>query len=647
MAATDYDVVIAGTKAKVLEYRKRTIRREIENNLLSQAAEPLLASRSDHRQLYQTSWADGSQWWQPLIGAGNLNSYFQANHMDVWSEPGKVVPMNKVADAANTGLHDSCVIGVGAQGEVYAIGDTAVDDATQRDVFKWTPASDAFIQESGYSSGVGNAVGPMAMVFDPSDGYFYVIADDNHFERFSPGGATEDAGWITTGFTSYLGANVFLQNQNLMFYSGDQIYSVTKGTPAVTSVFNDGMGPDFLNDISFAGTNPLFRENLHLAISTPEGIYYVKNTRQGGQPVAWVFRVDRDAAGNWIGNPIASLPVGAVALSIAHHLGQVIISASPDWQTVVDNDTNEAEIVLYFVGEGGMGALGSILGNRDQVDETPYALLGSSGALLYIGGHKRLWVYDGIRGGLHTVWDWTTELAHGPYVAMAWVQDSAGDSSMIFLGRDRIARTKTSQTNDPDTVAAFGDDEAHYILDSNFFDGGLPMEIKELTKVAILRDAASGANQEWTVQISADEGAYADALVHSTTGEVFSEADLTGTTGYQFRYRLIYQTKDTVRNALKALLVTFTTGEMIDEWDLVLDGDELIGPDNEVQDEEAFYDALVTISATKTLTTFSDNMQEQAQETDTATTVNVKVMAVEIAKDKAGESQVRVVLRDA
>ena len=67
MAGTDFDVIVGGTKAKILKgdqagYKKRTVRREVQQNLISQAEGVSLASRDDQRQLYQTSWADGSMW---------------------------------------------------------------------------------------------------------------------------------------------------------------------------------------------------------------------------------------------------------------------------------------------------------------------------------------------------------------------------------------------------------------------------------------------------------------------------------------------------------------------------------------------------------------------------------------------------------
>jgi len=254
-------------------------------------------------------------------------------------------------------------------------------------------------------------------------------------------------------------------------------------------------------------------------------------------------------------------------------------------------------------------------------------------------------MYDAVRGGLHTVFEWPTELAAGPYKDMFLGIDSDGDSSLVFVGTDRQARTKQS-VDDPDTVSTFGDDVTHYTLESNFFDGNLPMELKELTSVILMFDKLDG-DQEWTIQISVDEGTFGDKVVTSAVG-VQAGGNLTSTTtGYQFRFKLIYQTKDSNLFGLKAVLVVFTTGTMVAEWDMLLDGSELLNVDNKLQDEAAFYTAMNTLAATDTITTLIDNVTRQEQNVSAdATPEKVKVVGVEIVKDKPGESIVRVVVRE-
>src|SRR5690606_31191360 len=180
---TDFDVQIGTTRPKIRKtenggYTRRTIRREIENNLLSQSENPALQSRGDSPALYQTSWAGGSRWWRPLITPQDLTSYFQSSHLDAWSEPGRLVPMNREVSAAATGIHGNCVVGALHHNSVYAIGSTNTTDSTNLDVYMWINGSNAFNRRSDYSSGVDDAAAPLAMAYDPTDGYFYVLASD-------------------------------------------------------------------------------------------------------------------------------------------------------------------------------------------------------------------------------------------------------------------------------------------------------------------------------------------------------------------------------------------------------------------------------------------------------------------------------------
>ena len=646
MAGTSYDMVINGTKCKVLRgeggYTKRYVRREIELQLLSQGDNPSLSSRSDTPSLYQTSWADGAQWWKPLM-AGQVSSYFQSNHMDVWSEPGKVVPGNQVAETTDTNIHDVAALVV-ADSDLYTIGSTVVVDSTYFDVYKWTPASNAFVQETGYTSGVN--LDPVSMSFDSSDQFVYIL-DADTVARFHPSATKSvNANWIT-GQTFGEGSVVTAHNDFMIVYNGDKLYTIDKATPELDQIGNDGLGPEFLRGMAHsAGAEVAKLSEINLMVGTPEGLYYVKNVYTGGQPTPYVFRVDRNAAGAWIVNPIATLPAGSVALNVTFHLGSVIVSTSPDWRGVLKN-TADFEVVLYHITQGGSGALGSMLGGRDELDESPFKFLQAEGPYLYLSGGKRLWVYDAIRGGLHTVFDFPTVPGGGVWADMAQVENSAGEILHLFTRRDRYALRKLAKINDPDTVTNFGDDLTHYILDSNYFDGGLPMELKELTKVAVQHDRIDGSgDQQWTVRIAVDDAALFDALASDSAGTVHKEGTLSGTIGHRFQYQLIYQTKNTVRLALRSVLVTFATGELVAEWELLLNGTEMLNIDNEVQDEAAFLTALEVIAGTEAIITLSDNYKDQEQDVDTATTSNVKVRLVEIRKDKPGESVIRVVLRE-
>lgn len=120
-----------------------------------------------------------------------------------------------------------------------------------------------------------------------------------------------------------------------------------------------------------------------------------------------------------------------------------------------------------------------------------------------------------------------------------------------------------------------------------------------------------------------------------------------GTIGYRFQYKIIYETKDSERLALRSILVTFTTGQMVAEWDMLLDGAELLNVDNTIQSESTFYTALDTLAKAEAVTTLIDNVTKQEQNvSDGATATDVKLVAVEIVKDKPGESTIRVVARE-
>lgn len=649
MASTKYDVVINGVKARLAQdveggaYKRRSVRREIQNQIIAQAENPVYRSRDDGVALFQNSWAGGARWWKPLITPQDLASYFQANHMDLWSEPGKVVPGNKHTDAANTSIHDRCIIATNGT-DVFAIGDTNTTAAAARDVYKWTPGSNAWVRETGYSSGIQDDSIPLSMTYDSSDGYFYVLAElaagGREVGRFNPATAASNLTWYTSGPSNPLyGAAIVTSPFGLFFNLGGAVFELDKSGPTATEIYNPGN----IEIMDHSNTNVVGQ--MPLLISTPQGMYLVRNTIVSGTPVATIYRIDRDVSGAFVGNPITVLPRGSVALSAIYHLGQLLVATTPDWRDLSDGE-EDLEVVVYFVGEGGIGALGSVLGSRDELDETPYAFLGAEGQRVYLAGSKRLWVYDSTRGGLHSAWEWETAQADGGYSAMARAQDSAGDEILLFLAKDRMNYVKASDVDDPDTVAAFGDDLTHYTLESNNFDANLPLELKEITEVSILKEKDDGGSSKWTVQVSADNRPFENVL-QSGNSSVFDTASVSGVSGYQFRYKLIYQTTDTNRTALRAILVTMATGTMVTEWDLVLDGSNLRNLDNQPQDPESFINSIISLGNNSSIVTLIDNYTHNRDADTGDAGTNVKVVAVEIVKDVPGESVVRVLLREA
>jgi len=333
MAQTDYDIVINGIKARIAStgegggYTRRSMRREIQTQVISQSENPSYRNRDDGVALLQTSWAGGARWWKPLITPTDLSSYFQSNHMDLWSEPGKVVPGNVHTDAANTSIHDACVIATNGT-DVYAIGDTNTTDATMRDVYKWTPGSNAFVRETGYSSGIQDDSTPLSMVYDSTDGYFYVLAATaagaTEVGRFNPATSADNISWLTDAAATKYGSTIVTSPYGLFYMAGGPLYQIAKAGPTATEAFDDGT----LEYLTASNTNIV--ADSPLLVSTPQGIYFIRNTLDAGQPVAIVYRVDRDVSGSFIGNPIATLSRGSVALSVIFHLGQLFVSTTPD-----------------------------------------------------------------------------------------------------------------------------------------------------------------------------------------------------------------------------------------------------------------------------------------------------------------------------
>lgn len=334
MPGTDFDIIIGGYKAKIAHgegfqgYRRRTGRKEIMQNLVTQAQDSVvLKSRQDGIGLYQTSWAGGAQWWKPLLTPGNLSSYFRSNHMDVWSEPGKVVPTNRHHDASQTSLHDNCIMATDGV-DIYAIGDTNTTAASARDVYKWNSATPAWERETGYSSGIQDDATPLSMVYDSTDGYFYVLAKTAagawEIGRFKPSTSASNLSWVTGSDAPTHGSTLAISRYGLFFTVGKSVYEVVKATPTTTEQFDPGQD----EILSLSGGSDRV-DNAPLLINTPAGMYLVRNEVQQGQPMAQVYRIDRDTSGQFIGNPIAPLPVGSIALSVIFHMGQLLVATTP------------------------------------------------------------------------------------------------------------------------------------------------------------------------------------------------------------------------------------------------------------------------------------------------------------------------------
>jgi hypothetical protein len=232
---------------------------------------------------------------------------------------------------------------------------------------------------------------------------------------------------------------------------------------------------------------------------------------------------------------------------------------------------------------------------------------------------------------------------------MYQVEDSNSDGCLLFLDSGAGRLFKSEKELDPDIVTAFGDDKTNYTLESNYFDMNLPMEIKEITKVAVMTDAAATTErQEWTVQISTDDASFADVLTHSGVAQYAEAAVAAGVhRGRLFRYKLIYQTKDIVKRALRVVLVTANSGEMVREWDIMLDGSSLLNVENVPIRPAVFAEAMRATAAKEQSLTVVIDYQDVDDSADTSETVVCKVQLCEIVKEKPDEAMVHLIIREA
>lgn len=645
-----YDITLDGTKYRLVRtvegtrpYRKSWRRQFLQQQLLGGGHEQ---SRADERSFFQTDWSQGSRWELPRYSDEQNGIYEISTNFDPVERPGYLIPSNKNSAATDTNLLSTTPL-IYYNKKVLAIGSTTAVDATNRDVFKWTPGSDAFVQESYHSGYSGSAV--WGAIGDPrNDRVFFLGGATMNVYAFDPETPANGSSILATGLTGRPGSNIFLHNDRLLVWDANKLYEVEDplGTPALSAaIANDGLGPDLLNQLDTASSNQILKEHgIRSAIPTPDGIFYFKNVLTDGQPQPWIFRIDRDAAGTDISTPITTLPAGNMAVSLGFLLGALVISTTPDWAVLLENDAaNEGHVradFYHYTSFNGLNGMGRPL--DAGADESPLQILGSEGDQLYIGGQKRIWVYHAARGGIHPVYADAGPADNGVWRQMARTFNSSGEGIKLFLGATRdLMQIKDKNYADPDTVTNFGDDLTFYTFESAYFDFNLPVETKQITEVELETDTLT-ANQKYYVYISVDDGAW--GLIASHTSTDVGTTYITSTTyaGRKFRYKIVYETKDATNAKVRAITFKANTGEMVPVWDLILSGDEIVNVENEVIDPESVYDALETTAQKYQSVTFIDNFR--SKEADDTTTHDVKIMNLEFFKQWSGESEIHLTL---
>ena len=647
MTVNRFDITLNGVQYRLARAVEgtRPYRKGFSRQLVAQQSMEVdgLQSRQDQAGFYQSSWSKGARWEIPLLRRPLTSVYETSSGMNPFSKPGRVLPSN-APDATNhtaAFLQDSPWVMF--DDTIYSIGETGANG----DWFKYTGTafSASGLGNSGYT---GSDV--WAMTSDPENGlvWFLTGASTLVVRKWTPG-AGNASSVVSTGLTSRPGSNLFVHNDRLFVYDGDKVYEIEDrvGTPVLGSaISNDGKGPDILVKMVDNATDPVLGVHaVRTSVATSDGVFYVKNVQDEGMPTAWIYRIDRDSGGSDIVTPVATLPPGNLAVSIMWHLGSLIVATVPDFSRFLKNDVSAAghcRVEMYHLTQGQTGALGVMLG--ESLDETPCALLGAEGSLLFIGGQKRIWVWDAKVAAIHPWIEDPTAQNDGPYRLMARNVDSSSNDQLLFLGDQRYLEVKDREVADPDTVTNFGDDLTHYVLDSAYFDFGTPHEDKTLARLGIETDSLT-ASQQWSVYISVDDGAF--TLLKDHSNAKFSETDLTGSahTGKRFRYRLIYQTKNATNAAFRSIKFEAVVGKMVPTWFLVVDGSELRNLENKRVHPEDVFDSLETVAQLETPVTLIDNFRsERAPDTSTHT---VKIMSAEMFKQSASEATIHLRLVEA
>ena len=636
--------LVRGDEENPTGYKETFRRSQLLQQDIGQVTTPAFVSRADTRGFYQTSWAGGSRWERPLVTQNTATTYDSSRGFDSYTKGGILRVLNSAAVTSDTNIQPTGKLVRGSDA-YYIGGTTVVEDATNKDIYTWTPASDAFTRVVG-SHTATTASHAYGSTYFANDGFIYVIQSTS-ITRFDPVGGTE--GSVLTGLTAVdPGANIFIQDGRIVYYNGNIVQQLNDpgGAPNLTTIATDGMGVDLLNDMAGPSGRIHFEQGPNLAIGTSDGIFYVKNVEAQGQPQVWIYRIDRDSSGTDISTPIASLPVGIMAINIGWHLGSLVIAATADWQGLLTNllsETGDLVIQLWHVTGENVGLIGIPLGVSP--DETVSNILGSSGPYLYLAGHKRIWVYDAISGGLHPIFEDPAPVRPG-YVSMAVTQDSANDQILFFLGNQDYIVTKHIDQANATTVAGFDTDTTTYRLESNYFDFDLPLETKELVEVTLNGDGLSSTEQ-YSLEIDVDDGGFTQRA--TITNATYSVTDLSALNliGRRFRYALVFETTSaTTKSDFRGLRLTATTGELVRSWDIWVDGSEFVNVENQPIDPEQVFDDMRTIAALEQHIDFIPDFEDFDQTANT--TFQVKIALLDIVKgDGAGENKIHLVLVEA
>ena len=582
-------------------------------------------TRQDIRTLWQTSWSGGAFWNKPLISAASISTYYTSEGMDVVSSPGDLIPLPTATTttlASGPGILWPGAI-VSVAGSLYA----ATSVGTETGISKWGGSS---WSDFTNVTNIGSVEAPVSMFHDQDADNFVFLQPDGDMYYIDRADTT-DGTIIDIGVCNY-GSNGFMHFGRMFVYNGDILQEVSAaygGSATKATIYDDGMGPEYLTKVAFPVSYTRVFMNLpRLAVATAEGIYYVKNVEQEGVPTAFIYRIDRANDGTNIGTPIATLPPGMLALDVSYSLGSLLVSATSDVDIVMSNNLTNGKyprIDIYHLTNGSLGSVGSPLGG-DSPDEAPHRFAGTFGAKVYIGGSKRVWVYDMVNGGLHPLFDHEIASQEGAAVNRAFTTTDASGNRVIrffdMVGNYHDLEIDTGTDNDSQTRS----------LTSNYFDFNIPAEKKTITHVTVMTDGPT-ANETWTVQLSADDGAFATAATVTSAKDNTEKQRITPVSGFRFQYKITYATSAATASPsrLKGIVFHALEGEMVAKWRLTIDGKEFRNVENLVVRPDTVLSNFEAVGGTDTVVSFVDEMKTSSS------THNVKVESVTVSRGNALE----------
>ena len=582
-----------------------------------------LMSRGDLRTVYQTSWAGGSRWEKPMMDSDSIDSYLEADGFDPLREPGSLYPQANRVDQVFTDLEPHSKWVQSDYQTAYAVSEAG---ATYLKIARYLSGSlDVLAQDSN----VLNADTPIAITYDGANDDLYILSNTG-IEYVDIG---TGSGAVLSIPGTY-GSTVFFHEGTLYVWDSNTLQSIAdpKGTPVASEAYDDGAGVDWLNGIASPATVNLSKWSCRLALPTTDGIFVAKNIVTDGSVTPWVYRIDRDALGNVIGTPIVTLNPGSVILDMAWHQGNLIMSSTSDLGRLGANDAAEVPPRVIFHtwnGKGGVGVIGAARGN--EPDEIVFKFLMSDQEKLFIGGSKRVWAYDAVRGGVHPMFDTGQTEGHF-HSGFTWYFGytfghgaAAGDGGLHTM---------------PYVGAAYA--APGYFLESNYFNFSLPGEEKTIVEATLMTDGIQPF-ETWKLYLGTDNGNETLEATWDSADPNTSPKEVTKQ-GVRFDYRIEYDASDIVLDPskMKGLVLRAISGRMVPYWKLLIDGSYSRNFFNKPMRPQETFDFFVNLRDNAGVVTFVD--QFEGDDRTEWTSYRVKIQAVSIKKGEPKESQIELVL---